>query len=1183
MNRVKQFARIAWILGAFLVLGLMPLHAASNPRAFSKFFDEVIKGDLAVIGNTVLGEQQGAQAQCPASNTRNGDIVAKLFEESSATLSLPTGFTIRKAFLYWQGTTVELAKANEIYLRSPGSATFQKITSQNNKFNYHEITQESNARYAYQGVADVTQYVTGEGIYTIKNLKTMEGQDKPLTDESGDSGYHGGWALAVVYESPGEAVRQIMLYDGFKEIKPSKTQNTAKEQIVVDGFKVPDELPPDSHLYLFVGGADKRIGSSDLKVRFLQDHEDRPLSSPRTGSVNHIFDSYISGEREPQCTNNLGTDIHHYNIGRSGANIVRRNFTKKTTTLTSSYRQIPGFPQKVGDVFYPGFLGFTINRIGNLAPNLCYLENFAKRRRASETRTKVFAGEIVKTSVTVLNNGEHSGTAENLTIKRLKSGNHAPFTYEANTLGIGATPSSFIAQTDSSGDDMAENLSSYLRFRLGNGANATKGGSLAGNKEAYFTYTVRLNDDALLLNSSGGYKVSYTSGSGSVVDEILPPCNPSTHILAIKPKSPSGRPKVQILEYDKSWNQSAITTKVSGKPIKIKFMVDPRIDENEVITIKKVGIYSYDYGTTPQSVMSLSATGDPKLSKNTPTFEPPPFMIESAHRHLRIHATLADGTLIVSDSFAVRPESFGISVSQPPKAGEDFILTISALNHQGNPTQGYNNNIGFVHTGDIHTSAPHPSMAHGTTGYPIYSVSVAYHDPKYHEGGKPRCLSGAFTHNDGDDLSVIQAGRVTPRHFKDGVQSMRVSYPYTGVIRVEVKEIPGAHWSGIDSTDGIGEELPYIRSYSKDIAVGAYKFGFKDLTLVSKTNGNFTYFENLDTTNDKPDLLKLSYVFYAADKKGNKLENYRPDCYAKSVVATYAWDRALQNTNNLKVFYAAPDGTIQAEYLQAIPNPDDPSQNITPINFSFFIKSTKFADSDSSRDGTHKLQRGEAKVELPLGFSASRDKPVNPIRLTDANHKLKVKLVEAGDPSVSARGSVTSNLNLMYGRINAINSSLDSQASVARVYYEVYCKSEGGVKCEDFGFHAENRSVNSAYWYRRFPDIDELPAVKLLANKIESEQPPTSITLEETGDKRYYKLQFSPAKGATKVPIRIKHGNGADKIPSYLYFHPYKPYTESASFTSFSVSRPNDGTAGDVGIVKTEDVRDKKGASRISR
>ncbi|MGP1580087.1 MAG: DUF3344 domain-containing protein [Wolinella sp.] len=1161
MNRI--IVGIIKILGMFVIFGFMSLHATDKPRTFRKFFHETIRGNLLLIGNTVLGERRGALVQCPAPGVRNGEIDAKLFEKSSATLSLPTGSTIRKAFLYWQGTTADLADANKIRLYSPNSATPHTITAQSEKFNYYDIAQDSHARYAYQGVADVTQYVTGAGIYTIKDLKTMEGKDKPLTDDSGDSGYHGGWALAVVYESPGEAVRQIMLYDGFKEINPSKTKSTASEQIVVDGFKVPNELPLDSHLYLFVGGADAQIGKNELLLN------DRALGNLRTDSTSHLFNAHISpNERAPQCINNLGTDIHRYNIGRSGANLLQGTTAK--FTLTSDYLN----SQKMGDVFYPGFLGLTVNSIGNQAPNLCYIETYHSQN--GERILTANSGDLAEIRVSIKNRGAHSKAAENLTLKRLTTGDHAPFTYEPNTLKIGTSYSRFTSQTDRNGDDMAENLFSYLRFRLGDGANASRGGTLAGDNTVYVGYSVNLTN-APILNSLGGYKVSYTSDFGTVTDETLRPCSVAPHSLAIVPDQ--RRTKVRILEVDKTWDQNKITTKISGKPIKIKFMIDPYINSDEVITIKEVKIYNYDYGTAPRSTMTLEITGgDPRLSKTTPTFEPPPFTLEHAYKHLKIHATLDNGTLIVSDAFAVRPERFEISVSHPPKAGEDFTVTISALNHLNNPTQGYNVNVGFVHTGDVYTDPPHPTKPEYGD---IYSLAVTYNDPKMHTGDFKKCMSGAFTHDDGDDMNTFQAGGVTtPRHFHNGVQSMNISYPYNGVIRFHIKEIEKAHWSRVDDLDSAPPEGRNIPEYTKDIEVNAYQFGFKDLVLVSKTDSDFSYFESVG---DSPDLLTLSYTFYAADKQGNKLQNYRPECYAKDVKAKYAWDKSLQNIRNLGLFFTTPDGTTHSYPLQAVPKSSDPAQTITPIGEHVITKEV-FANNDPNPSASSEPRRGEAKIKIPLGFSVTRDKPVNPLKLGGTtDHKLSVELNEESDPTISGQGNVMSNMNLVYGRINATDSHMDSSTSVARVYYEIYCKSEGGVKCEDYGLYAEDRSVNSAYWYRRFPAINELPALELLASKIKSDLAPTSITLEGSGNKRYYKLQFSPEKGTTSVPIQIKHGKGADKIPDYLYFHPYKPYVESASFTSFSVSRPNDGTAGDVGIVKAEDVRNKKGASRISR
>lgn len=141
---------------------------------------------------------------------------------SSSTLALPTGTTVKAAYLYWAGSwNSQNASSSQDYniTFTRSGSTALNINGADRAFTEDfarfDGGTDSNEDY-FGGFKDVTAYVRtyGQGEYTVSNL-TVWTREPHATFAT----IVGGWALIVVYEYPDtspQPLRVVNIYDGFK-------------------------------------------------------------------------------------------------------------------------------------------------------------------------------------------------------------------------------------------------------------------------------------------------------------------------------------------------------------------------------------------------------------------------------------------------------------------------------------------------------------------------------------------------------------------------------------------------------------------------------------------------------------------------------------------------------------------------------------------------------------------------------------------------------------------------------------------------------------------------------------------------------------------------------------------------------------------------------------------------------
>lgn len=499
---------------ALLVVPSAPSATAAPTVPFTAKFATNANGAVVTVGNNLLTCAPSAsctRARAGAAADNNGFTMVELDADADAStssssmsrLDLPTGSTVLWAGLYWGarlqagagGQGGSAAQADQMRLRTPGAASYRTVaasTAARDQFGPNPSSYN-----AYQRFADVTTIVqqAGGGEYWGADVEAATGQDR-----------YAGWALTVVYAAPGLPLRNLTVFDGFNAVGSGSPQD-----VTVSGFLAPEAGTVDAQLTMVAYEGDlaqtgdyTRLGSTQLATAL----------SP--GS--NFFDSAngANGQsvqsRTPADRNMLGFDIK--NLGASGA--IPNGATSARFTFSSN-----------GDVYYPGVLGMAINL---WAPEFT---------ASSKTVTNLAGNDPARPGDTLQYTLNYANTGQDPAVEVVSEDVLPPgTTFVPGSLALvpfpGATP---VPLTAGAGDDVGEVDGRTVRVRLGAGASATAGGTMAcsgagctddGTSRSAYTFQVTLDDAAggtTVTNLAGldyrtattGIAATYTTNPASTV------------------------------------------------------------------------------------------------------------------------------------------------------------------------------------------------------------------------------------------------------------------------------------------------------------------------------------------------------------------------------------------------------------------------------------------------------------------------------------------------------------------------------------------------------------------------------------------------------------------------------------------------------------------------------------------
>ena len=453
------------IKGGSTILGNTLMHIITNKK-----IDTLKMNNNRATGNSAYGnDQQDMEYIDIDGNTGNGSVT---MNSSSADLILPAGTnTIKLARLYWGGRVrdwdfnLKNKENRTIKIRKGTTDKYFDVTALgldntpiSNTWGYTE----------YQAYADITAFVknSGAGTYEVGNV--------PLSTGSIDNGgNHGGWSIVVVYENNNEAYKSVRVYDGFQQVYSGGISTTTT--VTLSGLDVPSGTmaAEDAKMGVVAWEGDANLTGDYLKINGntfsnATNASDNPWNGTITDNGKHVT------TKNPNYTNQMGIDIDMFDVG-SGYGILPN---ANSVTLQFGTEQ---------DQYYPGVFTFDI-KMKDPTITLDKTVSDANHNHLAES------GEILTYSLKGANNGP--GNANYVVVSDTLP---STITYKPGTLKVISSPGiSTGIQSDNAGDDIAEFVSKNgvqaVSFRIGTGATASKGGTLAAGESYEVQFQVTVND-----------------------------------------------------------------------------------------------------------------------------------------------------------------------------------------------------------------------------------------------------------------------------------------------------------------------------------------------------------------------------------------------------------------------------------------------------------------------------------------------------------------------------------------------------------------------------------------------------------------------------------------------------------------------------------------------------------------
>jgi uncharacterized repeat protein (TIGR01451 family) len=450
------------------------------------------RGDFRLIGNT-LAHDCAAGVPAPvvgtvgACGSNTNDSAPDVFWEaqmssaaanntlspaqasSTAILQLPNGATPTYARLYWTAQVPQNATpSNTATLDRPGGFAPVTITADGTA-----TVNLGGGALAYQKTADVTQLVQqqGAGAYRFSSFDTRDIRN--LNDNT----YAAAWSMVVFYALPTDPLRNLALFD------PTGTLDLVQNQAVtvtLSGFLVPN------------AGFDAKLGviayEGDTTLT-----GDQLLFGPNVGSLTALTNALNPANNFFNSTRStLGAavsvagDLPQLTGGPGSTSGLDLDVVDVTAQMTAGQTSAVVRATTSGDVY---MLGAFVTSISTYVPDFSTSTKIATDLNGGS----IVPGDVLEYTITVTNTGNDASAGTVLT-DPLPMG----ITYVPGTLQI-ASGANAGAKTDMSGDDQGEYDSGTrtLTVRLGAGADASQGGTLAIGESTVVKFRVTVDQNAM--------------------------------------------------------------------------------------------------------------------------------------------------------------------------------------------------------------------------------------------------------------------------------------------------------------------------------------------------------------------------------------------------------------------------------------------------------------------------------------------------------------------------------------------------------------------------------------------------------------------------------------------------------------------------------------------------------------
>ena len=335
-----------------LILFLCYTSFGQNGKAFKSNQQLYLKGNSALIGNTILGpNSREAYNSFDKFNDAldlkyiDVDNDKSTFSSSQAKLNISSKSKIKYAALYWsaiykydkgiktsEGKYIiykekdkRLGDLNKILFKTPkgkyqpinGTVIFDS--------NDTDLFEDTKPYVCYADVTKILQNTSAlNGTYTVANVKATQGYIY--------GGSSGGWLLYVVYENNQESLKYFTTYNGFIGVdEESLTIN-------FNDFKTNETGEVKTSLIMGSLEGDHNFKTDRCEILSADKEKFVPLSTP-TREENNFFNSTITStflySRTPNSANTLGFDILKMDIPNQNNSIISNNLTETSIKLST--------------------------------------------------------------------------------------------------------------------------------------------------------------------------------------------------------------------------------------------------------------------------------------------------------------------------------------------------------------------------------------------------------------------------------------------------------------------------------------------------------------------------------------------------------------------------------------------------------------------------------------------------------------------------------------------------------------------------------------------------------------------------------------------------------------------------------------------------------------------------------
>ncbi len=1022
---------------------ILPKFICAKPREFSMVKTFNMKGQIDIIGNTVLCKNHGGQCGDPqdGSNNRiymmyiNLDNDRETFNHSSAKIDIPSGAELVWAGLYWQGifenpTDNQQNLSAKVKFKKEG-ATYTDVTSIEKKHNW--IYLSGGPRWYYQGAAEITDLISDKknpnGMYTVANIQTMQG--KP------GGGSYGAWAMVIVYKDDNAPLQNLVVYDGYQGVFNGNSSTTcdgqikdpqyaceyAKKhaadgctytlkatgtanpiQITLDKFLTPLNAPIESSFALFSGEGDIEFSGDTLSLTSLG------VSAPvligttgndKTNPINNLQNSSITKDGKPVLelqpqkrlaggvapwANSLGIDIDFFDI----SHIIKQGQQETEVTLKTTW-----------DGYLPGVFAFSTNLY---EPRVCYHQLVFDKNGVKLDKVKTNDTIIVRTWISNI-------PQSNDTLERAEK---VQITMKLDDVNLKYINNSFKMKKFGRPQEQYKvdrqkitwkSSTNTAQLNIGTGANGNKGGYLIPNKARSNDFKVFIEFKAKIKYTSAKnidikniYKVSYKNAG--VLDHFFDnlPMKACSDINTKYSTNNLGTFNI-VNESGGKGNftnpkhkQTYLATQVVNKPFNVK-IISLNENKNDFINYSSTLILSLikdpysSLGNNPTLKQKKAAcTGERALWSGNVTFNSDTsktvrgITYDQAIENVYFRVLTSDGTASCSlDNFAIRPKRFDLSIPSPSQA-KKVNIKYKALGEKNNLAKGYDFKLSDL---DI-TSKVKNQLC------PVKKLSFT--NPTQ------------STFNDGEAL----------------LQNKLLND--VGIFKIEIKEKDANPFAIVDKKDPNTDYIN-IEAYTRDITIYPNHFKIGTIPNINQNDANFTYYAKSSELEKMA--LKFDFSVTAENGDDDTTKNYTAGCYSNdtNLVMKFKNIDGADFPSNMDILYKELSTVNSNNKAYSNNKASDENLSIGSIPKNIF--------------GSKGASDGVADFKVRVNFTRDIDKAINPFQVKFEDLDVSDKI----HPNASTKNStIDKNASMFYGRTNSPRSRFSGRTNQqAFIYYEVYC------------------------------------------------------------------------------------------------------------------------------------------------